>query len=818
MESSSISDLIRNSSYTTKTLNCRGCDNNCLVVRYDFGDGKVYHSGNRCERIFTNGSKALSKGANAYDEKLRILLSQEHTKMPLNPILTIGIPRVLNMFEDFPFWNALLSSAGFKVVLSAPSDMRSYEANARMVMSDNICFPAKLVHAHVANLEKAGVDRIFFPFVTFGPAGKDQNSYNCPIVAGYSQVIRNCGPVSVPFDSPVFSMKDNRLFRKACIQYLTSIGANRKTAAEAFETALLERSKAESELVECNRKILESKDRKAMTILLAGRPYHTDPLIQHKVADMIASLGVDVITDDIVRFESMDLKDANFLSQWTYTNRILKAAKWCGEQGRNVQFVEFTSFGCGPDAFLTGAVRDLLSRYGKSLTLLKLDDISNAGSMKLRVRSLIDSLKLAAGAEGPDTPAAPKPFLTTPPFLEKDRTRTILVPFFTPFISPLIRPILSQLDYDVISLPPSTQMTADIGLKYANNEVCYPATLVVGDLITALQSGKYDLNNTAVAMTQTGGQCRASNYLGLIKKGLIDAGFGNIPVISVAFGGDLGNYQPGFKVNWLKALPLAIDAVLFSDCMEKLYYPAAVRQKPGCDALKLKDEFMERAIDLIGSGKHVELQSLAGEAAKAFDDISDDSAHTKVGIVGEIYLKFNPFAHKNLMNWLMDRNIEVVPPILTAFFTQFFVNRIVNKKNLVEKSSIPDWLMDKAYSLLKNVQKKYEKACSAYRYFTPFEDVFDISRTASESIELGVQFGEGWLLPGEVGQYYKQGVHNVLSLQPFGCIANHIIARGVEKKLKEIYPDLNLLALDFDSGVSETNITNRMLLFIDRLR
>jgi predicted nucleotide-binding protein (sugar kinase/HSP70/actin superfamily) len=811
----SVGELLENASFKTKTLNCHGCENNCLVIKYDFGGSKVYYSGNRCEKIFNNGGKALKKGLDAYEKKFKLLF--DRTGGVVNGgSERIGIPRVLNMYEDFPFWHTLFTECGFEVVLSDLSNMKEYEENARMVMSDNICFPAKLVHAHISNLAAKGVERIFFPFVVHGPKGKDQNSYNCPVVAGYSQVIKGSGNSNIKIDDPTISMKDGTLFKKQCRDYLKSLGVNGRKAGKAFRKASETMLSFEKEICEYNKSILERKVPGTLTIMLAGRPYHTDPLIQHQVSEMIAGMGIDVITDDIVRDMEISLEDVNFLSQWTYTNRILRAAKWCSLQGPEIQFVELTSFGCGPDAFLIDALRDLLMRHGKSLTILKLDDINNVGSMKLRIRSLVDSLKLAG--EKASVKHEEKAFVTTPPFLKEDRKKTIIAPYFTPFLSPLIPSVMKKTGLNVVCLPMSDQNSANLGLKYANNEVCYPATLIVGDIIKALSKGNYTTSDTAVAMTQTGGQCRASNYLSLIKKAMSDAGYGNVPVISVSFESGISNYQPGFKVNWTKVLPVALYTILFGDCLAKLYYPALVRQKPGTDAKALKDSFMQRAAVLIDNDQYKLLLPLISEAAGAFNAISDDSVHKRVGIVGEIFLKFNPFAHRNLINWLSERGVEVIPPILCDFFIQYFVNRKTNSAKKIEKNWIPSAIMDGLYSMLEKRIKEFEKACSGFRYFRPFEDIFDEARLASDAISHSSQFGEGWLLPGEIGALYKSGVHNVLSLQPFGCIANHIVVRGIEKKIKKLYSDINMLAIDFDFGVSEVNIINRLLLFTDNLR
>ena len=684
-------------------------------------------------------------------------------------------------------------------------------------MSDNICFPAKLVHSHVQNLIEKKVDRIFMPFVIFERKGKEQNSYNCPIVIGYSEVIKSVQSEGIPIDSPAITFKDRRLLFKQCREYLSSLNVDDKMIQQAFNKAESEQISFINTLVEYNKNILKhAGGGETLTVMLAGRPYHTDSLIQHKVSDMLSDMGVNVIMDDWVRHLDIPVDDAHFVAQWAYTNRILKAAKWCATQGQNVQFVEMTSFGCGPDAFLVDEVRDLLMRHNKSLTLLKLDDINNIGSMKLRVRSMIESLKLANMNETEDIGV--KDFATVPVYDEFYRDRKILVPYFTPFISPLIPAIMKVAGYDAENLPLSDSDSSEWGLKYANNEVCYPATLIVGDILKALKSGKYDVAKIAVAITQTGGQCRASNYISLIKKALMDAGYTDIPVISISVGSEIDNNQPAFKVNWMKVIPITFHAVLYSDCIAKFYYASVVREKEAGVSARLRDKYLQLASEVILRRDIKGLHSLLQSAIAEFNSICKAVDTPKVGIVGEIFLKFNPFAQKEIIDWLIDRKIEVVPPILVDFFMQGFVNRKINTDSYVKNRQLPEFIYDWIYRFVKKQIDKINKTANQFRYFVPFNDIFEEAEGAKNIISLNAQFGEGWLLPAEIVSYARQGVKNVVSLQPFGCIANHIVSRGVEKRIKSFYPDINLLSLDFDSGVSDVNITNRMLLFIDNLK
>ncbi|NDW09118.1 acyl-CoA dehydratase activase-related protein [Dysgonomonas sp. 520] len=818
-EPASLDSMLQSAQYSTKPLHCRGCENVCLVNKYTFENKNVYFSGNKCEKIFSNGGAAQEKGVNIYNQKYDKIFNRPQLEGDTGKPV-IGIPRVLDMYEEYPFWNAMFNECGMQTYLSESSTFKKYEQGVHSVMADNICFPAKLVHSHIYDLIEKKVDRIFFPYVIFERQENKQavNSYNCPIVSGYSDVVKSAiDPMTnnrIPVDSPSITFKDEKLLKKNCVDYLRTLGISAKEAEKAVIAGLKALDNYESEVKEMNQSLYrKSMDDKKLTILLAGRPYHTDPLVQHKLADMIADLGVNVITEDIVRNEDAITvhNETHMVSQWAYVNRITKAAKWVAEQGPNVHMMHMTSFGCGPDTFLLEEVGAILKRHNKSHTILKLDDVSNIGSIKLRVRSLIESLKYNSSMSGDI-----KPFVTTKMYRKEDKAkRKIIAPFFTDYLSPFIPAIMKLSGYDLDNLPKSDSVSADNGLKYANNEVCYPATLIVGDVIKALQSGKYDPENTAVAITQTGGQCRATNYVSLIKSGLIEAGFENVPVVVLAVGG-LSNEQEGFKIDWLKIIHVTLNAILFGDCLSQFYHAAVVREKNKDDALKLQEYYLEAGIQLIEKNNAKGFLSLISKAAQDFNKIMNDANNfLKVGIVGEIFLKFHSFANRDVVNWLIKNRVEVYPPMISNFFLQTFVNTQVKKNNNIEKSVMPDFVMKWLYKLVYKKVNAMNAAASAFKYFTPLPDVFHEAKNADGIVSLSAQFGEGWLLPAEVVSYSHQGVNNVISLQPFGCIANHIISKGVEKKIKELYPQMNLLSLDFDSGVSDVNILNRLHLMIN---
>lgn len=838
------------SNYETKLLNCHGCENNCFVTMYKFAGGRRFYSGNKCERVFNNKGKNDVKGENIYTYKYHLLFDRcpdkkEQAAEPKAQKL-VAIPRVLNMYEDFPFWYALFAKAGFEVMLSSESNFKRYEDALSSVMSDNICFPAKLVHSHVKELDEKlsatdgiGTKFIFMPYVIFEHQDdtRNINSYNCPIVSAYSDVIRSAMNLNNEVVSPVINFRDDNLLEKQIDGFLKQYGVDRKTRREAYAAAV----KAQNEYVSAIHQkavdiLADSRREHRLTLLIAGRPYHTDPLIQHKLSEMVANLGVNVISEDIVRGDmKTGTGETRLVRQWAYMNRIIKSGQWCAEQPDDVHFVQMTSFGCGPDSFIQDEIRDIMKRHGKPFTLLKIDDVSNTGSLKLRVRSLIESLRGSRLEPGEETgeeataKAASAQGDKTVKNSEIKARRKILAPYFTEYLTPLLPPLCELIGYDVEVLPESDAESAEYGLKYANNEICYPATLIVGDFVKALRSGKYDPEKVSVAMSQTGGQCRATNYAALIRRAMDANGFKDVPLITLGVSADAGKdeEQSGeFEVPWFKFAPIIVTTLLYGDVMSKLYHGSVSRLKPeAClvgekyanKAEMLRDKYLTIASSPIKANDPKGLMDLIQQAAADFDEITADKDVPAVGIVGEIFLKLNPFAHQFLARKIIDYGCEVVPPLLTPFFLQNFVNVIVQKHMGLSCTNVPDFVVKSIYSLIWRREKKMNKLASRFRYYRPFTNIFDEAKEVNGVVSLAAQFGEGWLLPSDIISMVRQGVNNVASLQPFGCIANHIVSKGIEKKLKKEYPQLNLVSLDFDSGVSVVNVTNRLLLFLDSI-
>ncbi|MDY7080051.1 MAG: acyl-CoA dehydratase activase [Chloroflexota bacterium] len=820
-------------SYEKQFIRCRGCENKCTITKLTFQNENVFYTGNRCEKIFTNSGKNERKGVNLVARKVQLLFDRE-THPPQSPLrgrknliptLTLGIPRALNMYENFPFWNTLFVECGFKVQLSAASSNALYEEGVETIMSENICFPAKLAHGHIYDLIKARVDRIFFPMVFYEQDGfaDSVNSYNCPIISGYPDVMRSAidpeGKFGIPLDMPAINFQDKRLLRRACHQYLAGLGVGAKTFRRAFDRAVEAQQKYKAKVRAIATDILNEANADGRpVILLMGRPYHADPQINHKVPEILTDFGLDVITEDAIPLTpNQTLDNQHVLTQWEYSNRFYHAARWVGQQD-HVETVQLNSFACGPDAINVDEVKSILCAYGKSYTIIRIDEIESIGSVKLRLRSMIESLKERerAKTQEPLSEQTYTPRKTTRLYQKADRQGTILVPRFSHFCSPPITRPLLDLGYQVRALPPANRESVEVGLKYTNNEICYPAIIVIGDLIKALQSGKYELSDVAVGISQTGGQCRASCYLSLLKRALIAAGFEDIPVISLTTGARPLNEQPGFKLDIKRYAYKAMLGLVFADALSAMYHATAIRELHKGAVLELTDKYLST---LEHGTLPLSRDTVLGALEKAVTDFNEietvDRDYPKVGIVGEIYIKYNSFSNNRVVQWLMDQELEVIVSPLAEFFLTWLVGAKIKVQSNLQKPDVLWFLSPVLERYVQALQDDVEAIMKGFRYHYPHHTIRDIARKAEETVTLTHQYGEGWLIAGEIGVFEESGVQNVLCLQPFGCIANQVVAKGVEKRLKERYPQLNLLFLDSDAGTSEVNFLNRLYFFVN---
>ena len=801
----------------TKELQCKGCTNTCTVLRFTFENENVCYAGNKCEKVFFNKQSATVKGVNAFDLKTDMLFGRG---LRVKPALTegkrIGIPRVLNMFDNFPFWHTIFTECGFEVILSQESSYSLYHKGAGSVMSDNICFPAKLVHGHILSLVER-VDRLFYPIIPKEEKDFDasNNSFNCPIVSGYPEVVRSAidpqEKYGIPFDKPVITFNDPDILERGCFSYFSSLGVTKGIFTKAFKKAVEVRRSTKNDLYIRQKQLLdETLKTKQLAFVVAGRPYHADPLVLQKVGQILSDLGITVLTDDVFCFsESEGFSRLNIVSQWSYPNRVIQAALEVAKLPQNVQMIQLNSFGCGPDSFFMDETTNILKQAGKNHTILRIDEIASPGSIRLRLRSLIESLRSAH----PEDFIATRPFEGyTGKFEDDDRRKTILIPWFTDFISPFVPAIGRLLGYQVENLPRSSKTSAEAGLKYGHNEVCYPSTLILGDIITTLQSGKYDTNEVVVLITQTGGQCRATNYLAQIKSGLENAGFSQIPVVVLSAGEVYQNDQEAFKLPLIKYIRIITNAVLYGDALQQMYNSTVVREKKKGETKALFDFYIERGIEAALANNSKWLLTLLEQAVADFNQLPVyEKDYMRVGVVGEIYVKYNNYGQAYTSDWLREKEIEVVTPPIIDFFIQYFVNSKVNEENGVTKAELLTKILRPVFwNFMHKRIKKVETIVKRYRFFMPAESIFKKAQYAAEALNLSNQFGEGWMIAAEVACYAHSGINRVVCLQPFGCIANHIVAKGIEKRLKKLYPDLSLLYLDIDGGMAEVNLQNRL--------
>jgi predicted CoA-substrate-specific enzyme activase len=808
------------STLETVDFSCKGCTNHCSVRRFRFPNGNICHAGNRCEKIFYNKTVAPEKGYNAFIRKNELLFDRGGEGISERR-LRIGIPRVLNMYENFPFWHTLLSRCGFDIVLSPESTFPLYRTGVATIMSDTVCFPAKLVHGHILSLVEQKVDRIFYPLVIKEKAELDFacNSFNCPVVAGYPDVIRSSieteETFGIPFDKPVVSFENTEVLAWTASAYLKTLGVESACFDKAFEDALRHMEQVRQELAQQQFRLFEQAVAADRTVfVVAGRPYHADPLIQQKVGQIISDLGVDAFTDDIFRhLDSQFFRSLDLVSQWAFPNRPVQAAIQVAQLPANVQLVQLNSFGCGPDSFFLNEISDILKRVGKNHTVLRIDEIAAPGSIRLRLRSLVESLKLSLSAGQTAYTGYARAYTSA------DSRKTILVPWFSDFISPFLPTIAALAGLKLVNLPPSSQTSADNGLKYGNNEVCYPLTLIIGDIISALRSGDYDTSDVVAAMTQTGGQCRATNYISQIKGALKAAGFEHIPVLSLFLTGDACNNSQDFRLPLRKiALPL-LHTLLYADGLQQLFSATVVRETREGDSRCLFDRYVQRGIDVLKSCHSSRLFSLLDQAVADFNKLSLSSEPLiPIGLIGEIYVKYNSYAQAHITSWLRSQKMEVITPPLLDFFLQYFVNSEEDVRNgLAEDSLLHRTFSPLAYRFVNRKFEKTERILSKFRYHRPQVSVYTKAEYATEVLSLANQFGEGWLIAAEVACYARAGIDRVVCLQPFGCIANHVVAKGIEKRLKKLYPHINLLYLDLDSGVAGVHLLNRLHFLINRL-
>ena len=806
------SEGLKSLQVSTSMRNCGLCSNNCMLTINAFSDGRTYVTGNRCDRGAGDMIQEKHKPVpNMVEVKLRRYFDYFLKKnIPeFEGKLRIGIPRVLNMYEDFPFWFTFFNQLGCEVVLSDYTTKDQYNKAIDTIPSDTACYPAKAVHGHIRDLSKAQVDLIWYPCIQHGPKEFSRdNNYHCPMVISYPELIRNnmqdvMG--NTPFYAPFLPLADKKSLVPALVKALKELPFSKSDISKAVDTAWAEQEKCKADYREMTKKTVSRLVAEQVpTIVLAGRPYHLDSGINHGIPELITSLGMAVLTEDGVAPLGKDIKHLRVVDQWSYHSRLYHAAEFVSRT-EGFQIVELNSFGCGLDSIVADQVKDILSAKHKIHTLLKIDEGTNLGAVTIRLRSLQSvmerSMRKHHNPEAPvetvvdDTPAYDYERVV---FTEEMRkTYKILVPQMSPLHFQLLEPVLKSEGYDFDMLPAPTRDDVETGLKYINNDACYPAIIVVGQLMSALLSGKYDVNKTAVIISQTGGGCRATNYIGYLRKALIDAGMKQVPILSLN-ASDMER-QPGFKLT-KSFLHRMIQAVVYGDAlMQCVLATRPYEINPG-SADALCDYWVKKLRERITKANIFQYSKYIKNIIEDFDNLPIDKSKPKprVGVVGEIYVKFHPSANNHINELIEKEGGEVVTSGLLDFFLYCAMDSTYRAKHL-DGTWLSGFFGSVAREALELYRLPYAKAVAASKHFDPLQRMTKVAKEASHYIDLGNQCGEGWFLTGDMIDLIEKGAKQVVCLQPFGCLPNHVSGKGMVKTLSEAYPDVRIAAIDYTS-------------------
>ena len=811
-------DKILSLTYKTTMARCQGCTNHCVLTINRFDGGRQFVTGNRCERGL-GGNKQKKDIPNLFDYKYHRMFDYEPLTADLAPRGTVGIPRVLNMYENYPFWAVFFKELGYRTVLSPKSTRQIYELGIESIPSESECYPAKLAHGHIEWLIRQGLTYIFYPCVPYerNETPEAGNHYNCPMVTSYAENIKNnvesLTDHKVHFRNPFMAFTNEEILTKRLVEEFTR---DQSIPEKEIRAAA---HKAWQELI-ASRQDMEKKGEEVITwlketghhgIVLAGRPYHVDPEINHGIPELITSYGFAVLTEDSVSHLGRVDRPLIVTDQWMYHSRLYEAASYVKTQP-NLDLIQLNSFGCGLDAVTTDQVNDILTRSGKIYTLLKIDEVNNLGAARIRVRSLIAAIRVREMRHY-HKPIVSSAYSRVYFTKEMKKNYTILCPQMSPIHFDLIEPAVRSCGYNLEVLQNSDRTAIDTGLKYVNNDACYPSLIVVGQIMDALLSGKYDLEHTAVIMSQTGGGCRASNYIGFIRRALERAGMPQIPVISLNANGMETN--PGFKIT-LPLLTKAMQAVVYGDLFMRVLYATRPYEAKAGSANALHEKW--KAICIKSLQKHslsmAEFNRNIRGIIHDFDELPRRNVQKpKVGIVGEILVKFSPLANNHVVELLEAEGAEAVMPDLLDFLLYCFYNSNFKADNLGGKRSTAH-LCNMGISLLEYFRRTCRRELERSTHFLPPARIQDLASMAKHYVSLGNQTGEGWFLTGEMLELIHSGTTNIICTQPFGCLPNHIVGKGVIKELRASHPEANIIAVDYDPGASEVNQLNRIKLML----
>lgn len=801
----------------TTHVRCKGCENNCLMTINQFNDGTKFFTGNRCERGEGKSIGESNKLPNLYEYKLKRLFRYEPLTVEESKRGVIGIPRVLNMYENYPFWFILFTRLGFSVTLSPSSTKEMYEKGMETISSDTACYPAKLVHGHIKWLVEHGVKWIFYPSINYERIEDKSapNHYNCPIVATYPEVIAgNMDDIfeenDVTFSHPFLPYDNDDSLARELYKMLRRTGVGILELEDAIRMARAEDKRVKDDIKKQGEYSLKyARDHRKKAVVLAGRPYHLDPEINHGIDKIISSFDMVVLTEDSVAHLGKLPRPIRVLDQWMYHSRLYKAATFVGTTD-DVEIVQLNSFGCGLDAVTTDQVEEITKKNNKLYTVLKIDEGTNIGAVRIRIRSLkaaMDERDKNDVKHVDDRSPYERVYFTKQ--MKKDFT--LLIPEMSPIHFQFLEAAIGSAGYNVKRLPTVDKSAVDEGLKYVNNDACYPTIVTLGQIISYLKSGDVDLDKVGIFMSQTGGGCRASNYVSLLRKALKDLGMEQIPVVSVNMAGLETN--PGFKIS-MSVVKKCLMALMYGDLLMRVLYATRPYEKVPGSANALYEKWVRIGKRNVQYGGLRKFKNAMEHIVRDFDQLPLlDIKKPKVGVVGEILVKYHPNANNDVVDIIEKEGGEAVVLDLVDFLLYGMYSKEFNFRNL--SGSYGTMVANKAaIEVIEFFRKPMRKALESSRRFHQPMYIADIAAKASEIISLGNQCGEGWLLTGEMVDLIDDGVENIICMQPFACLPNHVTGKGMMKALRKRNPMANIAAIDYDPGASDVNQLNRIKLMM----
>ncbi len=800
--------------YEKSFRHCEKCNNHCLLTVIQFPDQRHYISGNRCD-IGAGLAKEKNSLPNLYDYKYKRAFQFPSLKPEEALRGTVGIPRVLNLYENYPFWHRFFTELGFSVVLSPRSDKKIFEKGMDSIPSEAVCYPAKLAHGHIMALVEKGLHFIFYPSVVYENqqfAGCD-NHFNCPVVSGYPEVIKNNTDElrlrRILYKHPFVTLEDLDKTADTLTVSLREFKISKKEIRNALEQAKKEMALFREDMQKKGEETLDYIEKNHIKgIVLCGRPYHVDPEVNHGLTNLITKEGMAVLTEDSVSHLAAAARPLRVRDQWAYHSRLYNAAAFVAQK-QNLELIQLTSFGCGLDAVTSDQVVEILQRNNKIYTSIKIDEGDNLGAARIRIRSL--RVTMEERLKNTNPPAFKEQEADCPALFtaEMKIKHTIIAPQMSPIHFDLLETAMKTAGYRLVILSAVDKSAVEEGLKYVHNDACYPCILTTGQLMQALKSGEYDVDNVSVLMSQTGGQCRATNYISFIRKALKDAGMAQIPVISLSAQGL--ERHPGFKIDY-PLIKRCIMALNYGDLLMKVLYRTRPYEIEAGAANALYQKWSNHCKETITSLDFRRFRADVKNMIHEFDTLPlYDTEKPRVGLVGEILVKFLPDANNHVVDLVEKEGGEAVMPGLTDFLNYCAYNGIYKARHLKEGKA---WKSRFIITYLRFSQRTITKYLKRSRRFEPAVPIDKVAKMAEKIVSIGNQAGEGWLLTGEMAELHHQDINNIICMQPFACLPNHITGRGTLREFRRQFPQSNIMAIDYDPGASESNQLNRIKLMM----